>query len=120
MDAVRIGLIGAGVIGATHSIVLREIAKVLGSRLQLVAVADPLPERRAECAATYRYAHSFADGFELLAKADIDAAFICTPTHSHAELVHAAAARGLHIFCEKPLAMSAAEAAAMVQAVEGA
>jgi predicted dehydrogenase len=43
---------------------------------------------------------------------------VCVPTNCHAELVHAAAARGLHLFCEKPLAMSYAEGAEMLAAVE--
>jgi predicted dehydrogenase len=118
MDSVRIGVIGAGVIGGTHSVVLQQIGAALGGKMQLVAVADPLPERRAFFASTYGYAQTFADGFDLLAKAEIDTVFVCTPTRYHAELVHAAAERGLHIFCEKPLAMSHAGAAGMVAAVE--
>lgn len=118
MESVRIGVIGAGVIGGTHSAVLQQIGPALGGTAQLVAVADPLPERQAFFAATYGYPQTFADGFDLLAKADINTVFVCTPTRDHAELVHAAAERGLHIFCEKPLAMSHAQAAGMVAAVE--
>ena len=118
MDRVRIGIIGAGVIGGTHSAVLQQIGPALGGAAQLVAVADPLAERRAFFAGTYGYMQTFADGFDLLAKADINTVFICTPTRYHAELVHAAAERGLHIFCEKPLAMNHAEAAGMIAAVE--
>ena len=118
MQSVRIGVVGAGIIGETHSVVLQQIAPVLSGSVELVAVADPLPERRAHFAGTYGYAQVFADSFDLLAQADINTVFICTPTRYHAELVHAAAARGLHIFCEKPLAMTCAEAAGMVAAVE--
>jgi predicted dehydrogenase len=117
MESVRIGLIGAGVIGGAHSMVLRQIGRALPARVELVAVADPLLDHRAFFATNYGYRDTFADGFELLAQADINTAFICTPTRYHAELVHAAAARGLRIFCEKPLAMDYAEAAAMVDAV---
>jgi len=118
MDTIRVGLIGAGVIGAAHSAVLQQIGRALGARVQLVAVADPVQERRAVFADLYGYQQFYADGHALLADAPIDTVFICTPTRAHAELVLAAAARGLHIFCEKPLAMSAAEAAGMVAAVE--
>jgi predicted dehydrogenase len=120
MESVRIGVIGAGIIGGTHSVVLQQIVRALGDEVQLVAIADPLPERRAFFASTYGYPQTFADGFDLLAKAEINTVFICTPTRYHAELVQAAAERGLHIFCEKPLAMSCGEAAGMVAAVEGA
>jgi UDP-N-acetyl-2-amino-2-deoxyglucuronate dehydrogenase len=118
MESVRIGVIGAGVIGATHSAVLQQVSRALGARVQLVAVADPLVERRVSFADVYGYPQLYASGQELLADAEINTAFICTPTRYHAALVHAAAARGLHIFCEKPVAMDQHEAAAMVVAVE--
>jgi UDP-N-acetyl-2-amino-2-deoxyglucuronate dehydrogenase len=119
MDSVRIGLIGAGVIGSTHSIMLRQIADRLGSAVQLVAVADPSAQSRDGFRVLYGYQHAFANWEELL-RADINAVFICTPTKFHADLVYAAADHRLHIFCEKPLAMSYAEAVAMQEAVAAA
>lgn len=118
MDSLRIGVIGAGVIGATHSTVLQQIGRELDGRVQLVALADPEADRRAYFAETYGYRQLFADGLELLAHADINTVFICTPTRYHAEFTHAAAARRLPIFCEKPLAMTYREAAMMVASVE--
>lgn len=118
MDSVRIGLIGAGVIGAAHSLVLQQIGRALGARVQLVAVADPAAERRALFADLYGYHQLYADAQALLTQAEINTVFICTPTRFHAEAVHEASVRGLHLFCEKPLAMDAAEGAAMVAAVE--
>jgi predicted dehydrogenase len=56
----------------------------------------------------------------LLRDADINTVFICTPTRFHADLVGAAADRRLHIFCEKPLAMSHAEAKRMLARVTAA
>jgi predicted dehydrogenase len=118
MDSVRIGLIGAGVIGAAHSAVLQQIGRALHGRVELVAAADPLAARRSLFADLYGYQHLFADGHQMLAQAEINAVFVCTPTRAHAELVHAAAARGLHVFCEKPLAMNHREGVAMIDAVE--
>jgi len=118
MDSVRIGLIGAGVIAAAHSAVLQQIGRALGAKVQLIAVADPAVERRALFGDLYGYHQHYADGQDLLAEAEINTVFICTPTRHHAEYVHAAAARGLQIFCEKPLAMDHREGAAMVAAVE--
>jgi myo-inositol 2-dehydrogenase / D-chiro-inositol 1-dehydrogenase len=120
MDSLRIGLIGAGVIGAAHSAVLQQISRALGGTVQLIALADPLAARRTVFAELYGYQQLFADGMELLARAEINTAFICTPTRYHAEFVHAAAARRLDVFCEKPLAMDYREAAAMTAAVEAA
>jgi len=118
MDSLRIGLIGAGVIGAAHSAVLQQIGRALGARVQLVAVADPIPARRNLFGDLYGYQQLFANGHDLIARAEIDTLFVCTPTRYHCELVQAAAARGLHIFCEKPLAMTYGEGRAMAEAVE--
>ncbi len=121
MQQLRIGLVGAGFIGGTHSIMLRQIADALGEeRVRLEAVADPDPEARRRFAEHFRYARTFADDDSLLREADINTLFVCTPTRHHAALVEKAAARGLHLFCEKPLAMSLAEARRMAAQVSAA
>ncbi len=117
MKQVRIGLIGAGVIGGTHSAVLKVIADALAPQVELVAVADPDAGQRAQATSLYGYREQYSAAAELLAKADIDTVFVCTPTAFHAQQVHAAVDRGLHVFCEKPLAMSFAEGSAMVRAI---
>ncbi len=117
MDQLRIGLIGAGLIGATHSAMLREVACESRGRVELTAVADPLEQNRLRAAELYGYRQTFADAGELLERADVDAVFVCTPTKFHAEIVEAAAAAKKDIFCEKPLAMSPAEATRMLTAV---
>lgn len=57
---------------------------------------------------------------ELLARDDVDAVIICTPTGFHADYVLAAAAAGKHIFCEKPMALTVAECERMTAACDGA
>jgi UDP-N-acetyl-2-amino-2-deoxyglucuronate dehydrogenase len=118
MTSLRIGLIGAGIIGGTHSAVLQQIRRALGDCVQLVAVADPVAERCAQFAQWYGYRQTYPSAEQLLADADIDALFICVPTRTHNELLQAAVARRLHVFCEKPLAMDLPEALAMVHAAE--
>lgn len=118
MEKIRIGMIGAGVIGSAHSAVLRVIADALAPQVELVAIADPDGARREQAVQLYGYRQPYTSAGDLLQHADIDAVFICTPTAFHAEQVQAAAARGLHIFCEKPLAMSYAEGQSMVAAID--
>jgi predicted dehydrogenase len=114
----RVGLAGAGLIGGVHSSVLQQLAAVPELPIELVAVADPAAPAREAFRSRFGYREGFADARELVARAEVDALFVCTPTAHHAEIVHAAAERGLHLFCEKPLAMSWAEGLAMVEAVE--
>jgi predicted dehydrogenase len=118
MQCVRIALVGAGMIGGGHSAVLRTIADAMPGQLELTAVAEPLADHRELFVQLYGYRHAFADFATLLAEVDVDAVFVCTHTAFHSEIVHAAAAAGKHVFCEKPLAMSYSEGRAMVAAVE--
>jgi len=118
MQPVRIGIIGAGVIGSTHAAVLQQIAAAFPERAQLVAIADPSPEARERAAAAFAFPLLFPDGHRLLEEADVDAVFICTPTRFHAELFEHACKRCRAVFCEKPLAMSYAEGRTMVEAAE--
>lgn len=117
MTPIRIGLVGAGMIGSTHSAVLQTIAQTLPEALELTAVADPDPLARERLQALSGWRHAYADHTALLAGAPVDAVFVCTPTALHADIVRDVAAAGRHLFVEKPLAMSLAEAHAMQAAV---
>lgn len=117
MQRVRIGLIGGGMIGSTHAAVLQTIAQAMPDKLELVAVADPNAETRERFQTLYGWKAVYRDHGELLRQAPVDAVFLCTPTVHHAEIVRDIAAAGRHLFCEKPLAMSLAEAQAMHDAV---
>jgi predicted dehydrogenase len=117
MQRVRIGLIGGGMIGSTHAAVLQTIAQAMPGRLELVAVADPNPQTRETFQTIYGWGAAYADHRALLREAPVDAVFVCTPTVHHAEIVADVAAAGRHLFCEKPLAMSLAEARGMHDAV---
>ena len=72
----------------------------------------------AENAREFGIPHSFATREELCASPEIDAVFITSPDAMHLEDVLLAAAGGKAVLCEKPLAMSAAEAAAMARSAE--
>ncbi len=110
MSDLRIGLVGCGGIGAVH---LRSWAKVPGA---VVAAACDADRSRAEASG----AAAYTDFAEMLAGQELDAVDICTPPHLHAEIARAAAARGLAILCEKPLARTPEEARGVVDAAEAA
>jgi predicted dehydrogenase len=117
MDQLRIGMVGAGLIGATHSLVLREIASAWPDRVVLTVVADPVAANRERFVELYGYRRTCSDARAVLDGGDVNVVFVCTPTKFHAEIVAAAAAAGAHLFCEKPLAMSSGEADEMFAAV---
>jgi 1,5-anhydro-D-fructose reductase (1,5-anhydro-D-mannitol-forming) len=111
-SVVRWGLIGAG------DIVRRRVAGALrdAPASALIAVSrgrSDLVEAFAREVGAQRW---YGDWRALVADAELDAVYIATPVHLHAEQTIAAAEAGKHVLCEKPLAMSAAECARMLAA----
>lgn len=110
----KIGLIGLGRLGRVY-------ARDLSTRLaetRLTAVADANAELAASIAEEFDVPRSYTDARELMADPDVDAVVIVSPTHTHREMVLAAAAQGKPAFCEKPLALSLAECREMQEAVD--
>ena len=117
----RIGLIGTGFMGRTHSNGYNRVDNFF-PELQYS------PVLKAVCSRNKEKVQAFADqwGYEsietdwkaLIARNDIDAVDICTPNDMHAEIAIAAAKAGKMILCEKPLARSLSESKGMVDAVE--
>jgi len=107
------GIVGAGFIGAVHA----RSARLAGARI--AGVATSTPERSRE-AAERLGVPGFDDPEALVTAPEIDVVHLCTPNHVHAPLAKAALAAGKHVVCEKPLALDAAEAAAVTEAADGA
>lgn len=112
---VRVGVVGTTWYAETH---LRNLAS--HDAVDLVAIAGRDRTRATSVAQRWGIPNVFASHEELLAADLIDAIVIVAPDELHAPIALAAAARGLHVLCEKPLATNAAEAAAMRDAVEAA
>lgn len=96
----NIGLLGCGRIGQVHA---KSVAHIEGVRVSAVADAFAAP---AEALAAQTGAQVL-ESMALIESADVDAVVIGTPTDTHYDLIHAAAANGKAIFCEKPVDMSA-------------
>jgi predicted dehydrogenase len=111
----RVGLVGAGWVTQHH---LAGWAR-LGGRAEVVAIADPNPAAADARAAEFGIAGVFSNAAQMLEQADLDAIDIATPREFHAEAVRLAAAKGLAVLCQKPLAPTFAEAKALVAEVEG-
>ena len=117
----RIGLIGGGFMGRTHSNAYKRV-KDFFPELEYTPVLKAVCSRREDkvkaFADQWGYQSIEVDWRKLIARDDIDAVDICTPNNTHADIAIAAAEAGKMILCEKPLARTLAEAQKMVDAVE--
>lgn len=104
-SAVRVGVVGAGHWGPN---LIR--AFVSDPRSRVVAIAERDARRRAQVLERYEGVEVHAEGDELLARTDLDAVVIASPTATHHRFTKTALTRGLHVLVEKPLAPSVAEA----------
>lgn len=111
---IGICLIGCGRAGMIHA--RNFINKVPGAAL--VALADPIPEALKAASEELGVKACYTDYHEALARDDIHAVIIVSPTKYHCEIVLAAAAAKKHILCEKPLAMTEEECDMMIAAAE--
>ncbi|GMA59780.1 Gfo/Idh/MocA family oxidoreductase [Alicyclobacillus fastidiosus] len=112
-EALRVGIVGAG--GIAQAVHIPNYQKC-GDRVEIVAIADVAVERAKEAAAKFGIEYHFATVEEMLQSVDLDAVSICTPNKFHASAAIAALEAGCHVLCEKPPAMTVAEAVAMAQA----
>ncbi|MBZ0332174.1 Gfo/Idh/MocA family oxidoreductase [Halomonas sp. ANAO-440] len=120
MQTIKIGLIGTGYMGKAHTIALRAAPVVFSLPAQpvcelLAEVNDELAARKAR---ELGFARSSGDWRVLVDDPDIDVVDICAPNFLHKEMALAAIAAGKHVYTEKPLALSAADAQEMVEAAE--
>ena len=116
----RIGLIGCGFMGRTHTNGYKRVSDFFPSLLYkpvLKAVCARNEEKVKAFAEQWGYESVETDWKKLIARTDIDAVDICTPNDFHAEIAIAAAAAGKMILCEKPLARNLKESQTMVDAV---
>jgi inositol 2-dehydrogenase len=109
-----VGVIGLGRMGQVY-------ARHLASRTpqaRVVAVADALEERARVFADEWGIETWSTDYREVLARQEIKAVFVISPTSTHREVVIAAAEAGKAIFCEKPVALTLADTDAMLAVIK--
>jgi len=109
----RIGVMGCGVVADYGH--LPAIIDTPG--LELAALMDPNPDRLAHVAAKFGDPPAFTTSEEFF-KTQLDAVLICSPAGAHLENVKSAAKHGVHVLCEKPLAMNDEEAEEAIEAME--
>lgn len=113
MEKIKVGVIGTGFIGPAHIEALRRLGNV-----EVTALAEcsaELAESKAKLLGIEEY---YGDYKELLKKKDIQSVHICSPNYLHYQMAKEALEAGKHTICEKPLAISAAEAEELVELAE--
>jgi predicted dehydrogenase len=110
-NAVRIGIIGCGQIAQHH---LNQYAK-LGDVVKVLAVADINESCARGSADKFSVPNVYTDFRKLLERDDLDAVDVCLHNNFHRPATEAALLAGKHVYCEKPMAGSFKDAAAMLQ-----
>ncbi|MBD2848660.1 Gfo/Idh/MocA family oxidoreductase [Paenibacillus sp. IB182496] len=112
MSRIRLGLIGLGRFAEQHLACLRDLPMY-----EIAAVCD-LDGERSAAVGRELGCPAYTDWRELLAREPLDAVDVLLPEHLHADPVLAALEAGCHVFVEKPLAISSAEAERMIEAAQ--
>ena len=112
----KVGIIGCG--GIANQKHLPALAGI--EEVEVVAFCDIVEERAILSKNTYGTSDGrvYSDYKEMLKKEDLDIVHVCTPNSSHAEISIAAMEADNHVMCEKPMAKTAEEARAMIEASE--
>jgi predicted dehydrogenase len=105
---VRAAIIGTGFMGRVHLEAVRRLGVV-----DVAAVAGSSMDKARAFAGAFGVERAEGDYRAVLADPDIQAVHVCTPNSRHFAMASAAAEAGKHVLCEKPLAMTSAEAAAL-------
>ncbi|MEH7827030.1 Gfo/Idh/MocA family protein [Gemmobacter denitrificans] len=117
-----VGLIGTGFMGKSHALAWRNVIAVLGGDLGAVAQPDlrllceTPADKASQMAAQFGFACATSDWQELVADPQIDVVSITTPNGLHHPMAMAAIAAGKHVWCEKPMALTLAQAEEMAAA----
>lgn len=120
MKKVRIGMIGSGYIGRCHAIAYAQAATVFALKGEIVRemLAEVNPQLAQEKAQAFGFTRATGDWRELVSDPQIDVVDICAPNFLHKEMALEAIRHGKHVYSEKPLALSVADAEAMTRAAQ--
>jgi len=112
-ERIRVGIIGCGKIAVTHSGALKQIPEA-----DFTACCDVDLNRAQAMAAEHGVPHAFGSLDDLFAAKVVDAVLVCTPHPVHELAVVTAARAGVHVLCEKPIAITLGEADRMIAACD--
>jgi len=112
-ELLKVGIIGAG--GIAHYAHIPGWKK-LPEEVDLVAICDIVPERAVRAAEASDIPHAYSTAEEMLAHHELDIVSVCVHNSAHRDCAITALEAGANVLCEKPIAMSRAEAEEMIAA----
>jgi predicted dehydrogenase len=115
-----IGLVGSGFMGRAHAFAFNAVGQIFDPPLkpELALLADRTPEVAGEAARQLGFARGVGDWRALVADPSVDVVAITAPNALHKPIALAALMAGKHVYCEKPLAATLADARDMAQAAD--
>jgi predicted dehydrogenase len=118
MTEIGVGLIGTGFMGECHAQAFASVGRMFEPPLQprLEIVADAAAEPAQRCARRFGFARHTADWRALVADARVGLVSVTSPNAMHKEMALAAIGAGKHVWCEKPLAITASDARELAEA----
>lgn len=118
MNSLGVGLIGTGYMGKCHALAWTSVHAVFGTgpTIRLAHLSEVTPELAAQRASEFGFERSGSDWRALVMDPSVDVVSIATPNQLHAEMAIAALEAGKHVWCEKPMATSLADAQRMAAA----
>lgn len=120
IERLRVGVLGMGFMGGTHTQAWQRVKATfnLPIDIEMKALFDMSESSLALNGARYEFERTTQDWREVCEADDIDVVSICTPNFAHLEAAELALSTGKHVWCEKPMATSIADAEAMVALAE--
>ena len=112
-ELLRVGVAGCGGLGRREAQIVKELEGV-----QLVGVCDAILESAQKAAADLGIDKAYDNHCQLIDENNLDCMLVVTPTYTHAEITVDAANAGLHVFCEKPMAITLEECDSMLEAAK--
>jgi len=112
-EILRVGVAGCGGLGRTEAKIVHDLDGV-----ELVGVCDVVLANAKQAAADLGIEKAYSNHRQLIEENDLDCMVVVTPTYTHAEVTVDAANAGLHVFCEKPMAITLQECDKMLEAAE--
>jgi len=113
MKRYRVGIVGCGTVSHAHMHAYRSV-----SAIDVVAAADIQEDKLKKFSEEYIISALYTNYKEMLDKEKLDIISVCTFADSHCEITVSAAQRGVHVFCEKPMALDLSEADMMINICE--